>query len=160
KVFRREALEQILPESRGFFVNTEMFTRAGQLGLNVAEAGVRHRPRLRGRSKVSLLDIPRTLRTLLPFWWTRALSAGADADGPGRCPVKLASGGRQAAVPVLFLLIIASLLFFTRLSAPLLEPEEARYAEIPRQMLAEGAFAEPVLNGQPYYQKPPLLYWL
>src|SRR5262249_32877254 len=28
KVFRREVLAQLLPESRGFFVNTEMMTRA------------------------------------------------------------------------------------------------------------------------------------
>jgi 4-amino-4-deoxy-L-arabinose transferase-like glycosyltransferase len=43
---------------------------------------------------------------------------------------------------------------------PLLEPEEARYAEIPRQMLAEGSWFLPVLHGQPYLQKPPLFYWL
>src|SRR5207249_11895429 len=29
-----------------------------------------------------------------------------------------------------------------------------------RQMLAEGRFVEPVWHGQPYYHKPPLLYWL
>src|SRR5205085_5821258 len=58
------------------------------------------------------------------------------------------------------LLGAAALLFFTRLSCPLLEPEEARYAEIPRQMLAGGRFVEPVWHGMPYYHKPPLLYWL
>jgi 4-amino-4-deoxy-L-arabinose transferase-like glycosyltransferase len=51
-------------------------------------------------------------------------------------------------------------LFFSRLRSPLLEPEEARYAEIPRQMLAEGRFIVPILHGQSYCQKPPLLYWL
>src|SRR5947209_8351077 len=60
----------------------------------------------------------------------------------------------------LVLLVVAAALFFTRLTCPLLEPEEARYAEIPRQMLAEGRFAIPVLHGEPYYHKPPLLYWL
>jgi 4-amino-4-deoxy-L-arabinose transferase-like glycosyltransferase len=58
------------------------------------------------------------------------------------------------------LALLASLAFFSRLDCPLLEPEEARYAEIPRQMLAEGRFVVPVLHGQPYYDKPPLLYWL
>jgi dolichol-phosphate mannosyltransferase len=67
---------KLLPETPGFFVNTEMLTRARQLGCSVAEAGVRHRPRLKGVSKVSLADIPRTLATLLPFWWTRILFAG------------------------------------------------------------------------------------
>jgi glycosyltransferase involved in cell wall biosynthesis len=42
KVFRREALTRILPESRGFFVNTEMLTRARQQHLRVAETGVQH----------------------------------------------------------------------------------------------------------------------
>lgn len=73
KVFRREALAQLLPEARGFFVNAEMLARARQLGYGVAEAPVTHRPRLRGDSKVSLADIPRTLAVLLPFWWSRVL---------------------------------------------------------------------------------------
>src|SRR5712692_1000624 len=50
KVFRREALARLLPESAGFFVNTEMLTRARQLRMKVAEVGVRHRPRLKGAS--------------------------------------------------------------------------------------------------------------
>jgi dolichol-phosphate mannosyltransferase len=73
KIFRREALARLLPESRGFFVNTEMLTRARQLGFAVAEVGVRHRPRLGGCSKVSLGDLPRTLRVLLPFWWSQVV---------------------------------------------------------------------------------------
>ncbi|MGE3807698.1 MAG: glycosyltransferase family 2 protein [Gemmataceae bacterium] len=71
KVFRKDALARILPETTGFFVNTEMLARARQLKMNVAEMAVRHRPRLRGQSKVSLADVPRTLRVLLPFWWTQ-----------------------------------------------------------------------------------------
>jgi dolichol-phosphate mannosyltransferase len=58
------------------------------------------------------------------------------------------------------LLGVALLLFGARLSCPLLEPEETRYAEIPRQMLAQGRVVEPVWHGEPYYHKPPLLYWL
>jgi glycosyltransferase involved in cell wall biosynthesis len=73
KVFRRDALLKLLPETPGFFVNTEMLTRARQLGYSVAEAGVRHRPRLKGASKVSLADIPQTLATLLPFWWNEVM---------------------------------------------------------------------------------------
>ena len=69
KVFRRDALAGLLPESRGFFVNTEMLTRARQLGLEVAEVPVAHRPRAGGASKVSLREVPRTARTLLTFWW-------------------------------------------------------------------------------------------
>ncbi len=82
KVFRRDALMRLLPESEGFFVNTEMLTRARQLGLAVTEVGVRHRPRLRGESKVSLHDIPRTLRALLPFWWSQVLFAESAITPP------------------------------------------------------------------------------
>lgn len=73
KVFRRGALARLLPESRGFFVNTEMLTRARQLGLAVTERPVTHRPRLGGVSKVSLGEIPKTARTLLAFWWSNVV---------------------------------------------------------------------------------------
>jgi dolichol-phosphate mannosyltransferase len=46
---------------------------------------------------------------------------------------------------------MAALLFLTRLGAPLVESQESRYAEIPRQML---------LEGQACLDRPPLLYWL
>jgi glycosyltransferase involved in cell wall biosynthesis len=70
KVFRREVLRVLLPESRGFFANAEMLCKANRFGLKVAEVGVRHRERRRGVSKVSLWDIPRTLGVLVPFWWS------------------------------------------------------------------------------------------
>jgi 4-amino-4-deoxy-L-arabinose transferase-like glycosyltransferase len=60
----------------------------------------------------------------------------------------------------LILLAAAAALFFTGLDCALLEPEEARYAEIPREMLAAGEWVVPLHHGQPYYDKPPLLYWL
>jgi dolichol-phosphate mannosyltransferase len=153
KVFRRDTLARLLPETTGFFVNTEMLTKARQLGLDVAEHGVRHRPRLRGRSSVSLVQVPRVLAALLPFWWSRVLFPGAV---PSRRPE------RSPLCPLLVLLVAVAL-FFSRLDAPLLEPQEARYAEIPRQMLEQGTpegWLTPVLHGRPYLEKPPLLYWL
>ena len=72
-MFRREALANLLPTSRGFFVNAEMLTRARELGYAVAEVPVRHRPRVRGRSTVRLTDVPRTLAHLIPFWWKHVL---------------------------------------------------------------------------------------
>ncbi len=163
KVFRREALAAILPETNGFFVNVEMLTRARQLGYETAETGVRHRPRLRGKSTVSPRDIPRTLSALLPFWWSSVLFPGTTASGGSQRPDLATHQGadapRSPLPALLLLLLVSSLLFFTQLRAPLLEPQEPRYAEIPRQMLAEGRLLTPVLNGQAYLDKPPLLYW-
>jgi dolichol-phosphate mannosyltransferase len=156
KIFRKEALTRLLPESQGFFVNTEMLVRARQLGLRVEQVGVRHRPRLRGMSKVRLSEVPRTLGTLLPFWWSRVLFGG----GSHQSRAEPASRPWVLDLGFWTVVLLAAALFFGNLRCPLLEPQEARYAEIPRQMLVEGRFTVPVLHGQPYYDKPPLLYWL
>ncbi len=43
---------------------------------------------------------------------------------------------------------------------PYITPSEARYIEIPRQMLETGDWLTPRINGVPYFEKPPLFYWL
>ncbi len=43
---------------------------------------------------------------------------------------------------------------------PLIDPDESRYAEIPREMLELGDFITPHLDYVKYFEKPPLHYWL
>lgn len=61
----------------------------------------------------------------------------------------------------LILLAALSLLYFSGLAdVGLLGPDEPRYAAIGRQMARSGDWVTPVLWGNPWFEKPALLYWM
>ncbi len=56
---------------------------------------------------------------------------------------------------------LAYLLYFYDLGAVgLVGPDEPRYASIGREMARSGDWITPRLWGQPWFEKPPLLYWM
>ncbi|MCS0809541.1 glycosyltransferase family 39 protein [Massilia agilis] len=69
----------------------------------------------------------------------------------------LSAGSAYVAVA----LLLPAFFFLYGLDAfPLRDNNEGLYAEIAREMLETGNYVVPHLNGVPYIEKPPLLYWL
>jgi 4-amino-4-deoxy-L-arabinose transferase-like glycosyltransferase len=62
---------------------------------------------------------------------------------------------------ILLLTLITSLFFGAFLGTRNLSaPDELRYSEIPREMIADQDYLIPKLNGVKYFEKPPLFYWM
>lgn len=93
--------------------------------------------------------LPRTLPGWLPFLWGRVLFPGtADPDTRARL------------LSLLLVALLPAVLLYPCRSFLLLEPDEGRYAQIPKEMLDRGEWVVPTLQGEPYLDKPPLMYWL
>lgn len=62
----------------------------------------------------------------------------------------------------IFLLSVILSIFFSVLLGvrPLSVPDEARYSEIPREMIVTGDYVTPRLNTIKYFEKPALFYWI
>ncbi len=82
------------------------------------------------------------------LWANVLFPAAADADTRIRW--------RSLALVVL----LPAVLLYPWRAFHLLEPDEGRYAQIPREMLESGNWVVPTLQGEAYLDKPPLMYWL
>jgi 4-amino-4-deoxy-L-arabinose transferase-like glycosyltransferase len=98
---------------------------------------------------------PPSLLAWLPYLWRRVLFAG-------RSTATTTSGLRLDAgvTSVAWLILLPGVLLYPCLSFDLFEPDESRYAQIPREMLQRADWIVPHLQGEPYLDKPPLTYWL
>lgn len=107
----------------------------------------RHAP---AADAIAISPPPKTLFAWLPILWSRVLF-------PGEATAVAAPwNGKALAV----LLVLPAVLLYPCCAFHLFEPDESRYAEIAREMYQRGDVVVPVLQGEPYLDKPPLLYWL
>jgi len=59
----------------------------------------------------------------------------------------------------LFFVAVIAVYVYGSITSPLSEPDEARYAELAREMVVSGDWVTPHLNSVKYFEKPPLVYW-
>jgi 4-amino-4-deoxy-L-arabinose transferase-like glycosyltransferase len=93
--------------------------------------------------------LPTRVVDWLPFLWAHVLFPGTPRR-PGAWRWR----------PFALVLVASGALLYPCLSFPLFEPDEGRYAQIPREMLQADEWVVPTLQGRPYLDKPPLCYWL
>lgn len=98
--------------------------------------------------KIATVETPTHLLGWLPMLWTRVWFAGPAARFE---PLRV--------WPSVFIFLVSGVLLYPCMSFPLFEPDEGRYAQIPREMLTAREWIVPTLQGEPYLDKPPLFYW-
>ncbi len=64
-------------------------------------------------------------------------------------------------LPYLFIALLGALLFFHSLGkAPLFDWDEINFAESAREMIATGNYMQVQINFEPFWEKPPLFFWM
>jgi 4-amino-4-deoxy-L-arabinose transferase-like glycosyltransferase/glycosyltransferase involved in cell wall biosynthesis len=151
KVFRKEVVGALIP-IQTLYSFVPALAAGG--GYRVSEVPVQHRERDAGTSNYGLGKMLwRPLVDMMGVLWYNQRRADAITN---KAPL---SEGNWTGTKWLTIIGIVIAYFAFAGNHGLLEPDEGRYAEIPREMLASGEFLTPTLNGIPHVQKPPLLYW-
>lgn len=84
--------------------------------------------------------------------------AGVESRSPGGSFISFLGSAR---FQILAIAGTAALLFFFRLGVgALLDWDEATYAQVSREMAASGNWLAPTWAHQPFFKKPPLIFWL
>src|SRR4051812_6876021 len=95
------------------------------------------------------MTLPTSLAGWLPFLFSRVLFPGtADPDR------------RVRGVSLLVLLVLPAALLYPTLGFHLPHPDGARSPQIPPEIPQRGEGVVPPPQGEPYLDKPPLMYWL
>lgn len=94
-------------------------------------------------------ETPSSFLAWLPLLWSRVLFPGHRNNAE-----------RGNKWHWLLLSLLPGVLLYPAMSFLLFEPDEGRYAQIASEMLANGDGIVPTLQGRPYLDKPPLVYWL
>ena len=104
-----------------------------------------------------------TLARLSPSYFVRTSAKEERAeDGDKEEIIEQPDGTAKRRLAVwAFLLLIAAITFFFGLgNLALIGPDEPRYAEVPREMVATGDYISPRLAGCVWFEKPVLQYWM
>ncbi len=75
--------------------------------------------------------------------------------------ITLSDSHRQRALILILILIASAIIFISGIGkTALVDPDEARYALISQNMIDRGNYLEPYIDGKPYFDKPPLYFWM
>jgi len=67
---------------------------------------------------------------------------------------------RESILDFLFLVLVLFVIYLPFLGQPAWDGNEPKRAIVAREMLNTGNYFAPVIHGQPYFVKPPLMNWL